>query len=92
MRRDDRALIAIAGHTNTGKTTLLRTLTKRPFGEIRDEPNTTKEADPTPFDAMYATILDCPGFQNAGVKLLLDQLSPEARGGGHVFYPIKPFR
>jgi hypothetical protein len=44
MRRDDRASIAIAGFANTGKTTLLRTLTKRPFGEIRDEANTSKEA------------------------------------------------
>jgi len=66
----DRIVIALAGHTNSGKTTLLRTLTKRPFGEVRDEANTTVEPEPAQFDTLYATIIDCPGFQDAGGTLM----------------------
>lgn len=36
--------IAVVGHTNTGKTSLLRTLTRdAAFGEISDRPSTTRE-------------------------------------------------
>ena len=41
--RDKRIDIAIVGHTNTGKTSLLRTLTRdRVFGEVADAPGTTR--------------------------------------------------
>lgn len=36
--------IAVVGHTNTGKTSLLRTLTRDPtFGEVNDAPGTTRQ-------------------------------------------------
>jgi len=36
--------IAVVGHTNTGKTSLLRTLTRDVnFGEVADAPGTTKQ-------------------------------------------------
>ena len=35
--------IAIAGHTNAGKTTLIRTLMKASVGEVGDSTNPTKE-------------------------------------------------
>ena len=39
MHSHEWVIIAIGGHTNSGKTTMLRTLTKRPFGDVRDEAN-----------------------------------------------------
>ena len=38
--------LAVVGHTNTGKTSLLRTLTRNPdFGEVRDQPGTTRHVE-----------------------------------------------
>ncbi|MVW73443.1 MULTISPECIES: GTPase/DUF3482 domain-containing protein [unclassified Bordetella] len=38
--------IAVVGHTNTGKTSLLRTLTRRSdFGEVADSPGTTRHVE-----------------------------------------------
>jgi len=38
--------IAVVGHTNTGKTSLLRTLTRDPaFGEVADAPGTTRRVE-----------------------------------------------
>lgn len=38
--------VAVVGHTNTGKTSLLRTLTRDPeFGEVSDRPATTRDVD-----------------------------------------------
>jgi len=40
---DDLIKIALVGHTNTGKTSLLRTLTRdTTFGEVADSPGTTR--------------------------------------------------
>ncbi|MEZ4645454.1 MAG: DUF3482 domain-containing protein [Chloroflexota bacterium] len=36
--------IAVAGHTNTGKTTLIRTLMKSPVGQVGDRPNVTTQS------------------------------------------------
>lgn len=69
----DRITIGFAGHTNAGKTTLVRTLAKKSFGQIEDKANTTKHVEPLPYEAIHATFLDCPGFQNAGLcQLYLD--------------------
>lgn len=47
MQTVDEALaIAVVGHTNAGKTSLLRTLTrKRHFGEVSDRPGTTRHVE-----------------------------------------------
>lgn len=38
--------IAVVGHTNAGKTSLLRTLTRQvDFGEVSDRPGTTRHAE-----------------------------------------------
>jgi GTPase Era involved in 16S rRNA processing len=43
---DDALAIAVVGHTNAGKTSLLRTLTrKRRFGEVSDRPGTTRHVE-----------------------------------------------
>ncbi|HVR50622.1 MAG TPA: GTPase/DUF3482 domain-containing protein [Pseudorhodoferax sp.] len=44
--RDTALAIAVVGHTNAGKTSLLRTLTRRRhFGEVSDRPGTTRHVE-----------------------------------------------
>lgn len=65
--------IAIAGHTNTGKTTLIRTFMHFPAGEVADSPNVTKRGTAYYYDGLHATFIDTPGFQHASaVSLYLD--------------------
>ena len=68
--------IAVVGHTNTGKTSLLRTLSHDSrFGEVSDRPATTRDvqgvmllADGEAVVAMY----DTPGLEDAmGVAAVL---------------------
>ncbi len=67
--------IAIVGHTNTGKTSLIRTLTReRNFGEVKDEASTTinvaeiKRAS----QDLSLTYIDTPGIEDA--MAILDTL------------------
>lgn len=68
--------LAVVGHTNTGKTSLLRTLTRDPhFGDVADRPSTTRhvegaalQVDGEPLVALF----DTPGLESAGH--LLDYL------------------
>lgn len=46
MDTKERVRIAVAGHTNTGKTTLIRTLMRTVVGEVGDSPNVTQQALP----------------------------------------------
>lgn len=62
--------IAIAGHTNTGKTTLIRTLMKSSVGEVGDLPNVTKKGNAYFHYGLQADFVDTPGFQYASVVLL----------------------
>lgn len=59
--------IAIAGHTNTGKTTLIRTLMRTTIGEVGDAPNVTKKGKLYFYDGLQATFVDTPGFQHSSV-------------------------
>lgn len=75
-----RLRLAVVGHTNTGKTSLLRTLARDPdFGEVEDRPGTTRQVqgarllvDGHPVIELF----DTPGMED-GIGLLeyLDQLS-----------------
>jgi predicted GTPase len=70
--------IAIAGRTNTGKTTLIRTLMKTSIGEVSDSPNVTKRGQAYYFDSLQATFIDTPGFQYASVVVMyLDALAED---------------
>ncbi|MCG5500786.1 GTPase/DUF3482 domain-containing protein [Ectothiorhodospira lacustris] len=77
--------VAVVGHTNTGKTSLLRTLSRdTEFGEVCDAPATTRHVEGTqllvegePLMALY----DTPGLEDA--PGILDWLD-EAGGGRHV--------
>lgn len=61
--------VAVVGHTNTGKTTLVRTLThNREFGEVRDRGGTTRQVVATTLagaDGALIELFDSPGLENA---------------------------
>jgi hypothetical protein len=62
------ARLAIVGHTNTGKTSLMRTLTRDPrFGEVSDRPATTRDVravDLLVDDTALITLYDTPGLED----------------------------
>jgi len=72
--------LAVVGHTNTGKTSLLRTLTRDPgFGQVQDSPGTTRQVEGARLliEGMSAVELyDTPGMED-GIALrdYLDRLS-----------------
>ncbi len=61
--------IAVVGHTNAGKTSLLRTLTRRRhFGEVSDRPGTTRHVERTELRVDGAAALrfyDTPGLEDS---------------------------
>ncbi len=72
--------LAVVGHTNTGKTSLLRTLTRDPgFGVVQDSPGTTRHVEGAHLlvdGAVVVELYDTPGMED-GIALLdyFDQLS-----------------
>ena len=75
--------IAVVGHTNTGKTSLLRTLLRDTrFGEVSSRPSTTRHVEGARLladGASVAQLFDTPGMEDA-IALLdyLDTLAPPA--------------
>lgn len=69
--------IAVVGHTNAGKTSLLRTLTRRvDFGQVSDRPGTTRHAEAVALrlDGREAVrFIDTPGLEDS--VALLDFLA-----------------
>ena len=66
----DRVLrVAVVGHTNTGKTSLLRTLTRdRSFGEVADSPSTTRHVEGAALlldGKPVLELFDTPGMEDA---------------------------
>ena len=59
--------LAVVGHTNTGKTSLLQTLLRRrDFGEVRPSAGTTRAVEAGEVvgdDSVIAVLLDTPGFE-----------------------------
>jgi GTPase SAR1 family protein len=79
--------VAVVGHTNTGKTSLLRTLTRDPdFGEVSDRPATTRHVEGTAIlvDGEPAIELyDTPGLEDSiGLFEHLDSLRTDRRREG----------
>lgn len=68
--------LAVVGHTNTGKTSLLRTLTRDThFGEVRNSPGTTRHVEGvrlTLADNVQIELFDTPGMEDS--MALLDYL------------------
>ena len=74
--------IAVAGHTNTGKTATISTLIRADAGEIADRANVTKDEIPFYYDSLQATFIDTPGFQEVGALSLyldLQKQNPDIR-------------
>lgn len=69
--------IAVVGHTNAGKTSLLRTLTRRgSFGEISPRPGTTRHVEAIDLlldGAVAVRFFDTPGLEDS--VALLDHLN-----------------
>lgn len=61
--------IAVVGHTNAGKTSLLRTLTRRAsFGEVSQRPGTTRHVESVDLEVDGRSVvrfLDTPGLEDA---------------------------
>lgn len=75
MSNNAKVSIVIAGHTNTGKTTLIRTLMKTSIGEVDDRANVTKIGQSYYYDSLQADFIDTPGFRDASVySMYLDML------------------
>lgn len=76
--------LAVVGHTNTGKTSLLRTLTRNPdFGQVQDSPGTTRHVQGARLainGRQAVELYDTPGLED-GMGLLdyLDQLCPPSQ-------------
>jgi GTPase Era involved in 16S rRNA processing len=77
--------IAVVGHTNTGKTSLVRTLThNRAFGEVQDRGGTTRRimaGDLVAADGSRIVLFDSPGLENA--PELIERLDDEGSGERH---------
>ncbi|MBX3374787.1 MAG: GTPase/DUF3482 domain-containing protein [Phycisphaeraceae bacterium] len=78
--------IAVVGHTNTGKTSLLRTLLRDvTFGEVADAPGITRVNErgviPVP-GAGGITLIDTPGLEDSVALLAHLDAMAEAAGAG----------
>jgi GTPase Era involved in 16S rRNA processing len=72
--------VAVVGHTNTGKTSLLRTLTRDVnFGEVSDRPGTTRNVEGTVAMAGGRPVMelyDTPGLEDSiGLLEVLDRMT-----------------
>lgn len=76
--------VAVVGHTNTGKTSLLRTLTRDTgFGEVSARPGTTRHVEGARLTVgaeLIVEFYDTPGMEDA--IALLEVLDAQAAGGG----------
>lgn len=84
MKSDTVALrLAVVGHTNTGKTSLLRTLTRDAnFGEVRNSPGTTRHVEGVRLsvdEALVVEFFDTPGIEDS--MALLEYLERLAQPG-----------
>ncbi|HMN55743.1 MAG TPA: DUF3482 domain-containing protein [Ottowia sp.] len=62
-------IVAVVGHTNAGKTSLLRTLTRQvDFGEVSERPGTTRHAEALALrldGQLAARFIDTPGLEDS---------------------------
>ena len=62
--------LAVVGHTNTGKTSLMRTLLRdAAFGEVKNAAATTRHVETAGIGSTHATLVqlyDTPGLEDAG--------------------------
>lgn len=80
-------ILAVVGHTNVGKTSLLRTLIRdRYFGQISHQPSTTRHVEGAKLliaDKPLLELYDTPGLEDAiGLLDYCDQLAQDDRPDG----------
>lgn len=76
--------IAVVGHTNTGKTSLMRTLTRQSlFGEVKNEPATTRTVEPVQIQFQEQASLvfyDTPGMEDGSrLRDYIEELVQQAQ-------------
>ncbi|NEQ38469.1 MAG: hypothetical protein F6K40_20235 [Okeania sp. SIO3I5] len=83
--------IAVTGHTNSGKTTMIQTLMKQKIGEIDDRANVTKDVQLAPYEYDF---IDTPGFQQANTLLLVkkDVIELDSELEKELEYEMKAFK
>jgi hypothetical protein len=64
MTESERIVIAVAGRSNVGKTSLIRTILKSPIGEVADRADVTLQVSEN-HDSLQATFVDTPGIRHA---------------------------
>ena len=79
--------LAVIGHTNAGKTSLLRTLTRnREFGQVSIHPATTRNVEAIRLDPTAGLAMefhDTPGFEDSmGLLNILHEQNPDPRTPG----------
>ncbi len=79
--------LAVVGHTNVGKTSLLRTLLRNTsFGEVSNRPATTRHAEAAQIllgDALVLELIDTPGFEDSSSLLdAIHNLQTDRRDSG----------
>jgi hypothetical protein len=78
--------LAVVGHTNTGKTSLVRTLLhRRDFGDIRNRAGTTRQVASAPLvvdGETLITLYDSPGLEDAPGLLGWLEAQPGSRHDG----------
>ncbi|ANB03270.1 GTPase/DUF3482 domain-containing protein [Ectothiorhodospira sp. BSL-9] len=78
--------VAVVGHTNTGKTSLLRTLSRdTDFGEVCDAPATTRHVEGTEIlvdGGPVMALFDTPGLEDASGILDWLETGPQDRHAG----------
>ena len=76
--------VGVVGHTNAGKTSLIRTLLRNDhFGNVDDSAGTTRYVEKTAIyadDEVVLNLFDTPGFEDSSALLMaLDELSTEVK-------------
>ena len=78
--------LAVVGHTNTGKTSLLRTLLRdSTFGEVKNAPSTTRHVEQAAISDGTDTLVylyDTPGLEDAGGVLDWLEANTSSRSDG----------
>lgn len=78
--------LAVVGHTNTGKTSLLRTLLRDSgFGEVKNAPSTTRHVEEAAISDgadMLVFLYDTPGLEDAGGVLEWLETHTDTRSDG----------